>query len=81
MPITGQPVTDLHSYLIIWDQANSAGDMKYLLPLKHWDRGFKSHSKHGSLCAFNTIYNFIINSEWGQTIQPNPSRQKKKRNI
>jgi hypothetical protein len=24
--ITGQPLSDSHSYLIIWDQANSAGD-------------------------------------------------------
>jgi hypothetical protein len=23
-----------------------------LCPLGHWDRGFKSHSKHGCLCAF-----------------------------
>jgi hypothetical protein len=26
--------------------------MNYLLPLKHWDRGFESHSSHGCLFVF-----------------------------
>jgi hypothetical protein len=26
--------------------------MNCLLPLKHWDRGFESHLRHGYLCAF-----------------------------
>jgi hypothetical protein len=26
--------------------------MNRLRPLKHWDRGFQSHSRHGCLCAF-----------------------------
>jgi hypothetical protein len=26
--------------------------MKCLRPLKHWGRGFESHSRHGCLCAF-----------------------------
>jgi hypothetical protein len=26
--------------------------MNRLHPLKHWNSGFESHSKHGCLCAF-----------------------------
>jgi hypothetical protein len=26
--------------------------MNCLRPLKHWDRGFESHSRHGCLCTF-----------------------------
>jgi hypothetical protein len=33
-------------------QWRAVSGMKRLLPLKHWQRGFESHSRHGCLCAF-----------------------------
>jgi hypothetical protein len=33
-----------------------------LRPLKHWDRGFESHSRHGCLCAF--ILCFVLFCVW-----------------
>jgi hypothetical protein len=30
-------------------------DMNCLRPLKHWDRGFESHLRHGCLCVYSVF--------------------------
>jgi hypothetical protein len=36
--------------------------MKCLRPLKHWDRGFESHSRHGGLTAFILVVLSCVDS-------------------
>jgi hypothetical protein len=46
-----------HSGRTVWD-------MNCLRPLKHWDRGFESHSGHGSLCAFILCLCYPVYRKW-----------------
>jgi hypothetical protein len=38
--------------------------MNYLRQLKHWDRGFESHSRHGCLCAFILCLRCVLATGW-----------------